>query len=261
MPCEAPTIRLSEPQREVLESITRRGTNPQQLVRRARIILLSDKDLTNAAISEQMGYERHQVGCWRSRWSAEAKCLTAAETEESPKAFAAMVEEVLSNAPRPGVLPRKDEVYGRAGHSDRSGGLRRSRELRSSGHPLDTYGVGIRSDQARDCRLNFAPASGEVFKIRPNSNSDFRWLEPRLRSRPKSQRPYLKQSLRLHGATGYSAMAGLLIVVILIMTWGPFMVMVVIAVPISRSLVITVDKGESCESERRSVRGNDRLER
>ena len=43
MPCDAPTIRLSEPQREILESITRRGTNPQQLVRRARIILLSDK--------------------------------------------------------------------------------------------------------------------------------------------------------------------------------------------------------------------------
>ena len=103
MPCEAPTIRLSEPQREVLESITRRGTNPQQLVRRARIILLSDKGLTNAAISEQMGYERHQVGRWRSRWSAEAECLVAAETEEPPKAFATLIERVLSDAPRPGA--------------------------------------------------------------------------------------------------------------------------------------------------------------
>lgn len=103
MPCEAPAIRSSECQREVLESITRRGTNPQQLVRRARIILLSDKGLTNAAISEQVGYERHQVGRWRSRWAAEAECLAAAETEESHKAFAAMVEQVLSDAPRPGA--------------------------------------------------------------------------------------------------------------------------------------------------------------
>ena len=55
MPCEAPKIRLSECQREILESVTRRGTNPQQLVRRARIILLSDKGLSNEAISEQVG--------------------------------------------------------------------------------------------------------------------------------------------------------------------------------------------------------------
>ena len=103
MPCEAPTIRLSEPQREILESITRRGTKPQQLVRRARIILLSDKRLTNAAISEQVGYERHQVGRWRSRWAAEAECLAEAETEEAPKAFAALIEQVISDAPRPGA--------------------------------------------------------------------------------------------------------------------------------------------------------------
>jgi len=88
---------LSECQREILESITRRGTSPQQLVRRARIILLSDKGLTNAAISEQVGYERHQVGCWRSRWEAEAECLAAAETEE------ALIEQVLSDAPRSGA--------------------------------------------------------------------------------------------------------------------------------------------------------------
>ncbi len=103
MPCEAPTIRMSERQREVLESITRRGTNPHQLVMRARIILLSDKGLTNVAISEQVGYERHQVGCWRSRWAAEAECLGAAEAEESPKAFAAIIEQILSDAPRPGA--------------------------------------------------------------------------------------------------------------------------------------------------------------
>ncbi len=137
MPCEAPTIRLSESQREVVESITRRGTNPQQLVRRARIILLSDRGLTNAAISEQVGYERHQVGCWRSLWAAKAECLGAAETEEPPKAFAAMIEQVLSDATCGNL-----KVYGRASYSDRSGGLRRSRELRSSGHPLDRGGIG-----------------------------------------------------------------------------------------------------------------------
>ena len=103
MPWMAPTIKLSEGQRAVLESITRRDTCPHQLVRRARIILLADEGLSNSAISRQVGYERHQVGQWRCRWAAQAESLALAEGQEDPKSFGGLIDQILSDAPRPGA--------------------------------------------------------------------------------------------------------------------------------------------------------------
>ena len=103
MPWTALRTELSEGQREVLESITRRGTCPQQLVTRARIILLADDGLSNSAISRQVGYERHQVGRWRCRWAAQAERLALAEIQEAPKSFREFIEQILSDAPRPGA--------------------------------------------------------------------------------------------------------------------------------------------------------------
>lgn len=96
-------IEVSEGQREVLEAIVRRRTSPQHLAMRARIILLADQGLSNRAISRLLGCERHQVGRWRCRWGGAAERLAAAEGEESSKAFASLIEETLSDAPRSGV--------------------------------------------------------------------------------------------------------------------------------------------------------------
>ena len=50
-----------------------------------------------------MGYERHQVGRWRRRWADAVQSLAAAETEETAKAFVALIEQLLNDAPRPGA--------------------------------------------------------------------------------------------------------------------------------------------------------------
>lgn len=97
-------IELSDRQRNLLVTIVRRQTSPQQQVRRASLILSIDEGNNNQQTARNVGVHRETVQQWRSRWLASVPRLTAAELSgASDKELQAMVEEVLMDEPREGA--------------------------------------------------------------------------------------------------------------------------------------------------------------
>ncbi len=80
---QAKAIAISERQKNILEQITRRTTNPYRLVRRAQLILLAAKGVNNSKISQQLQLQRNQVRLWRKRWQLAKECLRKIEAEGS----------------------------------------------------------------------------------------------------------------------------------------------------------------------------------
>jgi len=73
------------------------------LVVRAKVILMAEEGWNSAAIAQRLGLERHCVGKWLARWQAQSAGLAAAEQQATDKELAALIEQVLSDAPRPGT--------------------------------------------------------------------------------------------------------------------------------------------------------------
>ncbi len=97
-------INLSEKQKTTLEQITRRQTNPQNLVRRANIILTLVGGMNNQQATQHLGLDRETVRSWRERWLEATPTLLAAEAEAiEDKEWLGLIEMVLSDAPRPGT--------------------------------------------------------------------------------------------------------------------------------------------------------------
>ena len=61
-------LNITEDVRSQLDSISRSRSMPHSLVRRARIVLLSDGGLTNHEIGEKLGLSGATVGKWRRRF-------------------------------------------------------------------------------------------------------------------------------------------------------------------------------------------------
>jgi transposase len=103
MPGSAAKVVISERQQAVLRKLSSATTVAKRLVERATIILLAFAGLTNEAIAEQVGLERHQIGLWRRRWQRAFNDLVRIEcTEDAPAALRHAIEEVLADEPRPG---------------------------------------------------------------------------------------------------------------------------------------------------------------
>jgi putative transposase len=79
---------LTEEEREILVQITRKRTAEQSIVRRARIILMSDAGVRNKAIAAELGVGDQVVTIWTKRWC---------DTEDKP------VLERLQDLPRSGA--------------------------------------------------------------------------------------------------------------------------------------------------------------
>src|SRR5207245_172327 len=102
MPGRAAKIIITERQQEALQTMTRSSTCPQAVAQRARMILLAFEGVDNQDIAVQLGVERHAVGCWRRRWRKAFQRLVLIECGEKESVFLRALEEVLSDAPRPG---------------------------------------------------------------------------------------------------------------------------------------------------------------
>lgn len=102
MPGKAAKVVISERQKEVLEAIVAKSTNPHRLVVRARIILLAFEGLRNDQIAPRVGLGADQVGVWRRRWRDAFEQLVAIECRDGVKALRKAVEARLSDAPRSG---------------------------------------------------------------------------------------------------------------------------------------------------------------
>ncbi len=89
---KAPRIELDETSRDALIALTRRHTTPQQLVPRARIVLLAAEGKNNAQIAQELSVSIDMARLWRRRWLS----LAAIPLQELSAA------ERLEDAPRPG---------------------------------------------------------------------------------------------------------------------------------------------------------------
>jgi putative transposase len=89
-------LKLSETERKELEALVRRHSTPQQLVRRAQMILAADEGKRNGQIAREMGASVDTVRSWRMRWIG--------WQEISLEDFS--VSERLSDTPRPGRPPQ-----------------------------------------------------------------------------------------------------------------------------------------------------------
>lgn len=97
-------IVLTERQRAILERISRRQTNPQHLVRRARLILAASTALNNDQVAGDLAIDRGTVRIWRGRWLDAADRLLASEaTDPTDQQLHECILSVLADAPRPGA--------------------------------------------------------------------------------------------------------------------------------------------------------------
>jgi transposase len=101
---KAQPIILSTRQQAVIEQIASRTTNSYSLVTRAKLILGAAKGVNNTALSQQLQLHRRRVRMWRQRWLEAEEQLASAEVKAvSDKQLRKIIENILSDAPRPGT--------------------------------------------------------------------------------------------------------------------------------------------------------------
>jgi putative transposase len=93
---QLPPLDLTMVERRDLTALVRRHTAPQQLVLRARIILLAADGLNNSQIARTLGLEADTVRLWRQRWQTWQDVALADRS----------VAERLTDAPRSGCPAR-----------------------------------------------------------------------------------------------------------------------------------------------------------
>jgi transposase len=97
-------IELTATQISILEQIVRGQTNPQNLVRRAKIILTINEGHNNSQTASKLELNRETIRLWRDRWFEVASVLLVAEAEGiSDQELMLLVKVVLADAPRSGV--------------------------------------------------------------------------------------------------------------------------------------------------------------
>ncbi|HHR86149.1 MAG TPA: helix-turn-helix domain-containing protein, partial [Candidatus Acetothermia bacterium] len=67
----AKALSLTDEDRRILEGWVRAHSTPQQLVKRARIILLAAEGISNTDIAREVGFSRPTVIEWRKRFVSE----------------------------------------------------------------------------------------------------------------------------------------------------------------------------------------------
>jgi len=98
-------LELSSRQKAILEQIVRGQTNPQNLVRRAKIILTLGKGANNQQAANRLNLNRETIRTWRARWQEAAAGLSRAEAVPiiSDKELTGFINTVLTDEPRPGA--------------------------------------------------------------------------------------------------------------------------------------------------------------
>ncbi len=100
---QASASAISSRQKNILEQITRRTTNPYRLVRRAQLILLAAEGVNNSKISQQLQLHRNQVRLWRKRWQEAKEFLRNEEAQGNNDAtLKERIIKLLSDEFRPG---------------------------------------------------------------------------------------------------------------------------------------------------------------
>jgi len=93
---QATKLELTAVERQELTRLVAARSTAQQVVVRARIVLVAAEGLTNAAVGQVVGVSREAVRLWRDRWVG----LQAVPLADL------CVEDRLADAPRPGAPAR-----------------------------------------------------------------------------------------------------------------------------------------------------------
>jgi|WetSurSiteA1Bulk_404760.scaffolds.fasta_scaffold37493_1 putative transposase len=97
-------IELSEKTKNILEKIARQAKCPQNLAKRAKIILMSAEDINNSEIARNLTTDRELVRRWRNRWILKSSKLKEAEEQNlTDKEITKIIIEILSDEFRPGA--------------------------------------------------------------------------------------------------------------------------------------------------------------
>jgi len=87
--------KLSEVGKNILVAITKRRDSAQQLVRRARVVLLAAEKQIDKQIAAEVGLCQMTVWTWRTRWNAQQEKIDKIETEGSEKTLQEFIVEVV----------------------------------------------------------------------------------------------------------------------------------------------------------------------
>jgi putative transposase len=87
--------KLSEVQKNILLAITKRRDSSQQLVRRARVVLLAAEQQTDIQITPQVDLCQRSVWTWRTRWNAFQEKIDAVEADGNEKALKEFITDVV----------------------------------------------------------------------------------------------------------------------------------------------------------------------
>jgi hypothetical protein len=100
-------VKVSERQRAILDSWVRnKAETPYQRVERCRIVLMSAEGVSNAEQGRRLNVDRQRPRRWRRRWAGAEDRLAAAEKQEASDGdLRALLADVLSDEPRPGIAP------------------------------------------------------------------------------------------------------------------------------------------------------------
>ena len=104
-------IRITSKQELVLYQLTKEHKREQQLVKRANILLLASKGISNAEVKRRLGSSINTIKSWRNRWESNYETLLEIELELNPvpkasKTLRESIIGVLSDKPRSGK-PKK----------------------------------------------------------------------------------------------------------------------------------------------------------
>jgi len=93
---------LSDAMYQILSSFSKSRSLPASLVKRANIILLASRGVTNQVIATEVGLHANHVGTWRNRFLQSLPMLRDLETASSEK-LADEITLILTDIKRPGA--------------------------------------------------------------------------------------------------------------------------------------------------------------
>ncbi|MGD2180820.1 helix-turn-helix domain-containing protein [Lusitaniella coriacea] len=149
MPRLAPKpLSLKETQREELQKLVNRHSTPQQVVKRARIILLADEGNNHTAIAQSLNISRDMARLWRNRW-------LELEPKDNP---------CRGTIARCSTTRKSNDLQLRANSPVICDGLRTSRKLPASNQSLDTERISRRIGQTRYCQKHLSTSCGAIIR-------------------------------------------------------------------------------------------------
>ncbi len=102
----AAKINLTEKQEKTLRQLSNARTVSVHHQQRATILLHCAVGKTNLEIKDELGLDKTTVSRWRTRWVTNQTLLSEIEKETQGIDYQRAIEQVLSDAPRPGTPPK-----------------------------------------------------------------------------------------------------------------------------------------------------------